>query len=56
MDDLNYFYSRHQISLMRAGQAKCVSSKASHLGMAKAYGVRVDALRAEAGALEINPL
>jgi len=43
--DLNYLYSRHQISLINARAAKSTESRLSHLGLAKLYAARIDAVR-----------
>jgi hypothetical protein len=48
--DLNYLFSRHQVSLMRAEAATCSPSRLAHLGMATAYAGRIDAMRQLAGA------
>lgn len=55
MQDLNYLYMRLQVSLMRADAASCSSSRVSHSALARAYARRIDAVRAEAGALDILP-
>lgn len=56
MEDLNYLYSRHQISVDNSTGAACVASRASHLGLARAYGLRIDAARSDAGAVTVIPL
>jgi hypothetical protein len=56
MEDLNYLYSRHQISLDNSTGAACGSSRSSHLAMAKAYGLRIDSARSKAGATSVIPL
>jgi hypothetical protein len=43
--DLNYLLSRHQISLMRAGAAQCVASRASHRAFAAGYAAQIRALQ-----------
>jgi hypothetical protein len=43
--DLNYLYSRHQISLINAGAAKCLGSRTAHLNLAKLYARRINSLR-----------
>lgn len=43
--DLNYLYSRHQISLINAGSAKCRDSRTAHLNLAKLYAQRINNLR-----------
>ena len=48
--DLNYLLSRHQVSLMRAGAAPCVASRACHRAFAAGYGVRIRELQLAAGA------
>jgi hypothetical protein len=45
MMDLNYLYSRHQISLINAGAAKCLGSRTAHLNLAKLYARRINSLR-----------
>ncbi|PCD03566.1 hypothetical protein COC42_04155 [Sphingomonas spermidinifaciens] len=44
--DLNYLLSRHQISLMRANQSACSSSRRSHQGLAAGYAARIRAVQA----------
>lgn len=56
VQDLNYLYMRHQVSLMRAGAANCAPSRVSHNLLARAYGRRIDVLRAEIGALDVVPV
>jgi hypothetical protein len=41
--DLNYLLRREQISLMRAESAACLSSRASHAGLARGYAALIDA-------------
>lgn len=43
--DLDYFVSRHRESLLRAGNAPCVSSRASHRALAAGYAERIRQLR-----------
>jgi 3-deoxy-D-manno-octulosonate 8-phosphate phosphatase KdsC-like HAD superfamily phosphatase len=43
--DLNYLYSRHQISLINARAAQCTESRLSHLGLAKLYAAKINSVR-----------
>lgn len=40
--DFIYFYSRQQVSLMRAADAACSASRAAHEGLARLYGSLID--------------
>ncbi len=52
--DLNYLYSRHQISLINAKAATSAEARLAHLGLAKDYAARINGahrlLGAKAGA------
>jgi len=52
--DLNYLYSRHQISLINARAAKCDAARAAHMELARSYAAKIrgarDALGAKAAA------
>lgn len=39
--DLNYLYSRHQISLFRADNADCEESRTAHREMADGYASQI---------------
>ena len=43
--DLNYLYERRGRSLLMAAQARCDSSRAAHLGLARGYVDQIDAFR-----------
>ena len=45
MMDINYLLHRQQVALIRACDADCPESRASHEGMARAYRARVNAYR-----------
>jgi len=45
MEDLNYLYSRQQISLMAAESATTLEARFAHTALARAYGRRIDAHR-----------
>lgn len=47
MDDLNYLYQRQQVSLMAAESAVTTEGRLAHSALARAYGRRIDTLRAE---------
>lgn len=47
--DLNYLFSRHQVSLMRASAAPCLASRASHRAFAAGYADRIRELQLEYG-------
>lgn len=47
--DLNYLYSRHQISLMSADVAITPEAKLAHLGLAAGYADRIRAHQQSAG-------
>lgn len=48
--DLNYLYSRHQISLINAKNAKCSISRAVHLRLARLYATEINDIRSVLGA------
>ena len=48
--DLNYLLSRHQVALMRAGNAMCSEAKVAHRGMAREYAERIRVLQQLIGA------
>lgn len=48
--DLNYFLERHQTSLIRAGDTRCMPSRRAHLELANHYASRVNARYEETGA------
>lgn len=48
--DLNYLFTRHQTSLMRADGALCVASRHAHIGLARGYADRIDAMQRRSGA------
>ncbi len=54
--DLNYLYSRHQISLMCAMRAASPEARCAHRGLARAYAERIRALRRSLGAPVIAAL
>lgn len=41
---LNYLLHRHQVSLMRADAASCVSARSSHLALANGYARQIELL------------
>lgn len=43
--DLNYLYHRQQISHYMAENAACQCSRLAHLALAKAYAVRIEAVK-----------
>ena len=43
MDDLNYLHHRQRVALTLADAASDTCSRASHIAMARAYGVRIAA-------------
>lgn len=45
MEDLNYLYSRQQISLMAAESATTEEARTAHAELARAYGRRIEARR-----------
>ena len=47
--DLNYLFHRQQVSLMMAAAANGVEAQRAHSGLARAYGVRIDRVRASGG-------
>lgn len=47
MEDLNYLYQRQQVSLMAAESSATMEGRASHTALARAYGRRIDAMRAD---------
>ncbi|AHE52005.1 hypothetical protein [Sphingomonas sanxanigenens] len=44
MDDPSYLHHRQRMALALAGAASDCCSRASHAAMARAYGVRIDAV------------
>ena len=48
--DLNYLFSRHQLSLVRATSAPCSGSRRAHRGLADGYGERIRAFQLGVGA------
>jgi hypothetical protein len=46
--DLNYLYSRHQVSLVRAERAACGASRSAHAALAQGYDSLIDGKRAHA--------
>lgn len=48
--DLNYLYSRHQISLIRACEAACASSRIAHTGLARGYASQIREMQQRFGA------
>lgn len=46
--DLNYLLMRHQLSLFRADQATCISSRRAHRDLASAYAAEIARLRGDA--------
>jgi hypothetical protein len=48
--DLNYLFSRHQISLMRAAGAASAEARHAHRGFASHYAARIDKLQQTSGA------
>jgi hypothetical protein len=55
VDDLNYLYQRHQLSLIAATASATIEGRAAHRGMARAYGKRIDAMRADLHSPEQAP-
>ncbi|URW74546.1 hypothetical protein M9980_08125 [Sphingomonas donggukensis] len=47
--DLNYLYSRHQISVMRAAAATTREARSSHRGLAAGYARAIHDQRARFG-------
>lgn len=45
--DINYFYSRHQVSLMHADAALSPEARAAHLGLARLYAKQINDHRRE---------
>jgi len=43
--DLNYLYSRHQISLIKATSAKSPEARHAHQGLANLYADRINGTR-----------
>lgn len=50
--DLNYLYSRHQISLIQARAATCAEARAAHMGLAKLYAARINGARRTLGVVQ----
>lgn len=48
--DLNYLLHRHQVSLVRAGNASCNQARRAHDDLATGYAVRIAEYRATLGA------
>lgn len=48
--DLNQLLHRHQVSLACAKAASCPEARVAHEGLAKAYAVRLEAVRVLSGA------
>lgn len=53
--DLNDLLARHQMSLMRADGAACLSSRSSHRALARGYAARIRALQRRSGAAACLP-
>jgi len=45
MNDLNYLYQRHQISLYMADHAACERSRSAHRGLSDAYASLITSAR-----------
>lgn len=50
MLDLNYLYSRHQISVMRASAARSTEAAMAHAGLAAGYALEIQRRRDASGA------
>lgn len=48
--DLNYLFSRHQLSLLRATSAATPEARCAHRGLADGYAARIGDLQRRAGA------
>jgi hypothetical protein len=51
MNDLNYLYRRHQISLYMSEHAACESSRGAHRGLTDAYAALIASARRGRSAL-----
>ena len=56
MNDLNYLYSRHQISLMNARVATGPEARSAHRKLAALYADRINLRRADLPAGSANKL
>jgi hypothetical protein len=45
MQDLNYLYQRHQVSLYLSEHAGCERSRMAHLGLSQAYASLIASVR-----------
>ncbi|MBO9712836.1 hypothetical protein [Sphingomonas sp.] len=54
--DLNYLYSRHQVSLMLAKRAASPEARWAHRAMARAYAQRIRLVQEAVGITDSTPL
>lgn len=54
--DLNYLFHRHQVSLMRAGEATSVEARIAHEALARCYAVMIEDNRTDRPEQDMAPL